>query len=245
MPQDGLFFRVLRRFNTILATLIGLAILIGGGFGAYNYYQMQKVMHARMSALGVNAPSASPGELSLLPATLGSAEAAYSPWDGTTFTLSRTAPLPDAATPDAYVGFTPNEVVNMMVIDPKTGEGSWLFAGNEQIIDMRDAVYEGAAQGATTTTTDVRPVLGMVLFVRPADKEGKATASAGTTVYMWSKASGAMVKLLTADKIETYDQAGADRYVIVYDKGGRMHAATWSIPGFKPLSDKTMPATPK
>lgn len=238
--QDGLFFRVLRRFNILWVAIAGLIIIVGGG------YHVWKNVYIRHELFGTHfvppkAIADKVGGYALDPANYGSSDTTYGPWDGAAFTLSRINPLPDSAKPEAFENYIPREVVNLMMFDPATGESFWLFPTNKQTIGARDAVYEGAAKEPAAPGADKRPILGMVMTVTDAETNKSGMVS----VYRWLKGSKSAVKLFTADTLLSFGQSGADRYVILYQKGKETHSAVYSLPDFKQLSDKRMPDAPK
>jgi hypothetical protein len=241
MPQDGLFFRVLRRFNIVMATLIGLSLIAFVGWHLY------KTPHLRREVLGQ--PVASPVSQFAWQKTGMSVD----PENYGTLVLSRNTPFPVAGTPDAFENYVPKQVLNVMVLDEKTGAGHWLFADNKQTIPMRDALYEGAPvahttpyEGApvahTTPSTDTRPVLGMVMVVVP---EAQAKAAKTQVIYAWTKRLGDAKKLVEMDEIVSIGQPEENRYVVIYRKGKALKSATYSVPDFKLLSEIDLPAAPK
>jgi hypothetical protein len=246
--QDGLFFRVLRRFNILWIAIAGLVIIAASGYHLYKYFGVRHHMPmvGFLSEPRVALASSSPSEPWIVPDDYGSAETQYGPWDGKLFVLMRNNPIPDLQTPDAFEGYVPSVVMNVLVVDPKSGEGAWLFPTNKQIINIREALFEGAAKVQSQPATDQRPAMGMVMYVTDTDtnKDGKLTAKDATSVYFWLKGATSATKLFSADRILNYNQAGADRYVILYQKGKETHSAVYSLPDFKQLSDKRMPDAP-
>lgn len=251
MPQDCLFFRILRRFNILWGALVGVALIALIGFCAYQHLYLHKPVawepypsagFATAEDIRPFTPMAS--EITVTPDAFGSANTEYGPWSGRLFVATRSNPLPNPMTPENFKNYVANTVVNILVVDAKHGDGAWLFPTNAQSILSRDAVFEGGAKGVTQPETDPRPVLGMVLFVADTDKTG-ALIRKTQAVYVWTKQSAKLVKLFAADKVLSYDQSGADRYLILYQAGKETRLATYSVPEFKQISDKLMPSLPK
>jgi hypothetical protein len=240
MPQDGLFFRVLRRFNMILVAIICLALIAFVGWHLY------KTPAVRGSLLGYHHAVAKPlvtkAQVAIQPENYGTPDTIYGPHLNTVLVLNRNMPFPTAEAPEAFENYVPRQALNIMVLDEKTGTGHWLFADNKQIITMRDALYEGEAVARTTPATDTRPVLGMVMVVVPdaAAKTAKLQA-----IYAWTKQLGTAKKLVDTDEMVSISQTAENRYVVIYRKGPATRSATYSVPDFKLLSDVELPAAPK
>lgn len=254
MPhQDGLFFRVLRRLNMIMLTIIGLTIIVGGGFVGWKYYEHQKkVLADRDAVMGEiysgrlrGEAGVKSGDLVVEAQNYGTVDTVYGPNENSIFVLNRVLP-PPAGVPEGYPAFGPHQAVNLMVVDETTGEGRWLFAGTKRLIESRDVVYEGAAVVRSVPGTDARPVIGLVMIVvdTDTDKDGKLTVKDKPTLYVWRKGTAEAVKLLDVDEAMSYGQLGADRYLIVYKKDKETRSALYSVPEFKLLSGKVLPETP-
>ena len=241
MPTDGLFFRVLRRFNILWFAILGVVVIAVTAYQVYSNPIFREYLVAVVKPVKATVlPAAKPG-ISVMPETYGSYDTEYAPWGGKVFVAVRNYPLPEPITPEAMQGYKPAETVNVLVIDAKGGDSVWLFPTNKQVIVSRDSLFEGAAKGFSKPQTDPRPVIGMVMLVAP-DGTAKTEPSA---VYVWTKESGKTVKLFVADKVLSFDQSGADRYLILYEKGTETHVATYALPEFKLISDKRVPDLPK
>jgi hypothetical protein len=245
MPQDGLFFRVLRRFNILWLAILGLVLTAAAGQQlCKSAYVRQHIVRGLVATDLAQPKVAAPGELAVIPDNFGSSDTEYRPWAGKVFVARRFMPMPEPATPESFKDYVPSQDVNILVTDAKSGEGVWLFPTNQQVITSRDAVYEGAAKAVTQSNTDPRPVVGMVMMVTDIGKAGKAIKDTAS-VYLWTKQSAKMVKLFAADKVLSYDQSGAERYMILYQRGAETRLATYAVPGFDLQSDKRMPDMPK
>jgi hypothetical protein len=242
MPQDGLFFRVLRRFNILWIALLGVLLIAAT---AYNLCHQPWLRHHFTPGPQVGSAAIAAGGFTVSPASYASQDTQDGPFDDQVFVLNHVAPAPDFRSSEGFKDFVPPYVANVMVFNNKTVEGAWLFPTNKQVIVSRDAVYEGAAKQQMPAASDPRPVIGMVMLVRAKPVKVGETAKDGVSFYVWTKGTAAAVKLIAADVAQTFGQVGADRYVILYKKGAETRVATYSVPEFKPLSDKRVPDAPK
>jgi hypothetical protein len=238
MPQDGLFFRVLRRFNLIIATLLGLALLAGAGFVGWNVvktgrpYPQPRLYGPTIPGL----PDKAVYDVQLAPAE--------TPKEATTtFRYSLYAMVRGASFEPGEFYRGP-ETVNLMDIDSKTGEGHWLFKGTNRNITMRDGVREGDLP--ENATSDSRPLVGLVLWVdeNVTDKDKAPTLNRNVSVYYWKNGTAEPVKLLTAEDGVSTGQIDGKRYGIVYKKGGKSISVIYSVPDFKIVAEKTLPDVP-
>lgn len=243
MPQDGLFFRVLRRFNIIIGTILGLSLIAVIGWHLYKTPEFRRaVIGQPIVSFPYRHPVAQP-DVVIEPENYGTPDTSYGPHGNTVLVLNRFAPFPTAAMPSDFEGYTPKRAINIMVLDEKAGTGHWLFATNKQFIALRDALYQGPVVTHTTPATDTRPLLGMVMEVAPdAEKPGVSKPEA---IYAWTKRLGEAKKLLDVDAMISVDQTAEDRYVVIYRKGKAIKSATYSVPDFKLLSEGDLPAAPK
>jgi hypothetical protein len=245
MPQDGLFFRVLRRFNMILVTIIALAVIGAVGWHVWKNPGFRHELTGR-PAFVLPAPAAQGEALVVEPENYGTSDTVYGPHQNTVMVLYRYPPFAAPGKAEEYPNYAPKQAVNIMVLDAKNGDGHWLFPDNKQVIVMRDALYEGPAESYTTPDTDKRPVLGMVLMVAPADtnKNGMLDVGDAATLYAWTKGAAAAKALVAIDEMISVGQYD-DHYIVVYKKGKDLKSATYSVPEFKLLADKVLPKAPK
>lgn len=242
MPQESLFFRILHRVNTILLTIIGLAIVFGAGYGIW--YE-----HERQHGLDIS-------RAELQAAT----------------DLAKLPPVPDIVVGEDYASlgsdYNPNgyinilkhashpplndygpgtDDVNAMVVDPRTGKGAWLFAGTKRNIVTREGIYEGAVKGRTTAETDTRPLIGLVLWVAETDtdKDGALTNADAITLYLWRKGETKVTKIRTVENLLSTSQVAADRWLITYRTGNTFHSALYSVPEFELIAENQLPEMPK
>lgn len=237
--QDGLFFRVLRRFNTLVLSLVILGAVALCGYDIWKHgFNWPHIFSQPYEEFGgpVSMPNAGT-TYAVLPD--------YSPVNlefpkNTGFyVLSRTSP-PLVGPSGVAVGYTAPETVNLMAIGAN-GEGHWLFKGTKQSIIARDMVREGPAplvQGYPTV--DTRPVIAAVMWVC---EDAKSVAK--PVAYLWKKGATEAVKLFEMDEGVGLGQMAEDRYQIVYKKGKETRAAVYSVPDFKLISDKALPEAPK
>lgn len=246
MPQDGLFFRVLRRFNIIWVALLGVLLIVGFGYHCWKNPMLRHELLGKPVASTVSLgvlPTAAQEVLD--PESFGSETSYYGPDENTVMVLNKYNAVPTA--PEDYANYVPKQAINVMVLDQKTGGGQWLFPGKKQIVVSRDALYEGAATTKTVPATDLRPAIGMTLGVIDADtdKDGALTTKDTPSLYVWTKGMPAAKKLMVMDEMISVGQYGADRYIVVYRKGKELRTVTYTIPEFTVVADKPLPATPK
>jgi len=252
MPhQDGLFFRVLRRVNMVLMTVV---LLCAVGFAGLVVLMTPKVQ-AALGAL-VGKPAEAPKPVSAAPTFHPQAEwfptaDHYPPYarDKILYVLKKTVPGALVIQPAdlAAPAEPPSEDVNIMIIDEKTGDASWLFKGNDQVILERDAIYDGPQPIGAVVGTDPRPIIAMVLQVVEDDtnNDGKLDANDDVTLYLWRKDSPKLVKLLTSEGSAGVGLAGKDRYLVNYGKDHKDRIAAFSVPDFELIYDKPLPELPR
>lgn len=244
MPQDGLFFRVLRRFNLIVWALVGIAALMV----AATYLPELPWMTSLIAKVGgdtavpvAQAPAKTDGYE--LQAEYYPSGEAYPPIarDKVLFVLRKSMPPVDPTT------FLPNkeEVVNLMVID-EDGQGHWLFQGHDRLIVSREAVYQGPQPAGAEVATDARPIVALVMQVVEADtnKDGKLGEDDAISLYVWRKGDSKAEKLLTSDTLMGVGRMGENRYLVNFDKGKTKMAAVYSLPDFKLISATPLPEAP-
>jgi hypothetical protein len=257
MPQDGLFFRVLRRFNMILVTVIGLVIIAGAGVAAWNYFvhilPMQEQFRSGFITEPKAAVPAAPTDI-VVSDDYATPNADYNP--GGYIQVLRRVPgsaqvIRSFSSTDPYGVAAPSypgvEDVNIMVVDPKSGKGHWLFEGTKRNIVMREAIYEGANKVKTVSQTDTRPLIGLVFWVveTDTDKDGALTASDAITLCLWLKGETRVTKLMQVDYLLSTSQITADRWLVTYRKGKELHTALYSVPEFQLVADNVLPDAPK
>jgi hypothetical protein len=235
--QDGLFFRVLRRFNTLV---LSLAILVAMAFGGYSIWKHGLKWGPFGEPEGGDVPLVSEP----LPAYGLTAES----FDARGFQYPLAPSLLVSSNAKASNPYVPwqSQAANLMVIDDK-GEGHWLFKDNNRLIETRDAVHKGEAVPLPPGAMDTRPVIGLVMTVIDGDanKDGKFDEKDPLAIYAWKQGAGEAVKLLDVDSVVSMEQTGADRYRIVYLKGKESRAAIYALPDFALVADKALPAAPK
>lgn len=246
MPhQDGLFFRILRRCNMVLLTIVLLTALLLMGRSFVLTPTLQFVMTKLHLA---SAPAAN---TKMLVASYDNQADWYPtenlyppiPRNKVLYVLRKTTATGKRG---GHAGTPTYEDVNVMIIDEKTGEGRWLFPGRNQVIVARDAIYEGDQPQGAVVGTDPRPITAMVLQVAEDDtnNDGKLTGADEVTLYVWRKDKPELLKLLTSDWGVGSGLAAPDRYMINYAKDKKERVAAYSVPEFKLLYDKALPDAP-
>ncbi len=232
--QDGLFFRVLRRFNILMGTVLALLLLGALGLAGWKI--------------------ATEGSLGFYPTLMPSIETpknltqkveynvALGGYDspGLDQTANRYALFVlNRSEGPSYYGMS--EAVNVMLIDDDTAEGHWAFKGVNRAIILRDAIRKGPLEA--TATIDARPVIGLLMWVQEYDvaKNGARVTKPGVTFYRWTISKAEAVKLLTVQEGLASGQIDANRYSIVYRKDGKIISAMYSLPDFKLITEKVLP----
>jgi hypothetical protein len=233
--QDGLFFRVLRRFNMVLCTLIALVLLAGAGIVGWSAVKEGRLGLFSFKSEPVPAVTKSSVKYEVALAPYGSKVTDTTTAGYDIFVLNRTA-WPEGA--EFYPG---PDVVNVMDIDPETGSGQWAFKGTARTIIMRDPVRKGDASGGSATGP--HSVVALVMWVHDGDigKDGFFTDKDGISVYVWRLGKTPAVKLLRAEDGISTGQSSATRYNIVYKKGKQTISAVYSVPDFKLVSENVLP----
>ena len=122
--------------------------------------------------------------------------------------------------------------VNVLIVDSDDASSRWMFPDNGQTILTRDELH--ANDGA------LAPVTGLVLTVTNASGESQRES-----LYYWRVGGGPAVRFLTADTVVSADQAGPDRYLVVYRNGVRTLAAVYSLIDFNVMAQKPAPEVPQ
>jgi len=143
------------------------------------------------------------------------------------------------ATPDA------SATVNILVVDKKTGNNSWLFKGYDRAITDQEAMLTGHWYYHEPEVDDDVPVELMVLKVVEADSNGDDLLSNADrqSLYVARFQMGPPEKFLSADQIYFTRQQGKE-FVVSYRDKGISYFTTFSLPDFKQVKQtivKDMP----
>jgi hypothetical protein len=249
MPQhEGWFFWFLRRLNTILLTIIALAIVVLGGHQLWRSVWLKHELFGGpvVAALPASSGNVKSTDFVVQTEAYPTPDTQYGPQTNVIYVQRHAEPLPANSSPETAELYPQGDAVNVMVIDENTGEGHWLFHGTGRYIMTRDVVYQGAPVASSEYGVDPRPIIGMVMLVVDSDtnKNGALDEKDIISVYLWRKGGTEAVKLLTSDTIPGIGQIGADRYLVTYEKGKKSMAALYSVPDFKLISDKPLPDAP-
>jgi len=236
MPQDGLFFRIVRRLFLLFGTLISLAILALGGYAGWNFYKTgyllptEPIPPLALPTTELTSPTyhihLAPFESHTSTPDISAPEST----DNRLYVLNRESLMPGVDYP------VESEVTNLMLIDLKTGGGKWLFKGTNRNIFARHCVRQGKLD--SNAAVDKRPIVGLVLMVD--EKNINAGADEVTSVYYWRLDRPDAVKLLEGVKGIAHGQLETG-YNIVYKKGSKTISVMYSIPDFKVISQTTLP----
>ncbi|MDR3526797.1 MAG: hypothetical protein P4L57_05920 [Rhizomicrobium sp.] len=142
-------------------------------------------------------------------------------------------------TPDA------SATVNILVIDKKTGNNTWLFSGYDRVITGQEAMLTGRWYYHEPQVDDDVPVELMVLKVVEADSNGDGFLSNADrqTLYVARFPTGVPEKILTADQIYFTRQQGKE-FLVSYRDKAVSYFTTFSLPDFQQVKQtivKDMP----
>ncbi len=250
--QDGLFFRILRRFNTLVLSLAILGAIALGGIAIWKHHIKWSHLFSDASEemMGSSIPLNAATAYTMVPDSIYGQAGTYEYLRGNgVYILTRNVPsssMAPAVSISPY-GYGVQEIANVMVIDANA-DGHWLFKGVKRSILTRDAIHQGAQQSATIMAgPDPRPVIGLVMLVIEGDanKDGVFNERDPLQVTVWKKGATEAVKLLDIDEAVSLGLTDAEHYQVVYKKGTQTRAAAYSVPDFKLISDKVLPDTPK
>lgn len=250
--QDGLFFRVLRRFNTLVLTLAILGAIALGGIAIWkNHIKWSNLFSsASEEMVGQAAPLSAATAYTMMPDSIYGQTGVYEYQRGNGFYILARGVPPTTLAPAVSIsgyGYGLQEIANVMVVD-NNAEGHWLFKGTKRSILTRDAIHQGAQQSATYMgAPDPRPVIGIVMLVIEGDanKDGVFNEKDPLQVTVWKKGATEAVKLLDIGEAVSLGLTDAEHYQVVYKKGKQTRAAAYSVPDFKLISDKVLPDEPK
>jgi hypothetical protein len=124
--------------------------------------------------------------------------------------------------------------VNLLIVNSDDASSRWMFPDNGQTILSRDELH------MTDGGTIYSPVTGLVLTV-----SNTAGESARESLYYYRIGGGPAVRFLTVDSIVSAQQAGSDRYLVIYRSGTRTVAAVYSLVDFRAVAEKIVPDIPQ
>ena len=133
--------------------------------------------------------------------------------------------------------------VNLLVVDDVNATSRWLFRGTARTILSRDEVHASDVADFNAYS----PVVALVLTVLDADtnKDGGIDGKDRQSLYFYRVGSAAAVEFFTADRVLAAQQAGSDRYLVIYENGNKAAAQLFSMLDFKPLSQNPLPDVPE
>jgi len=216
------YFRYLWRFNAIAMAVIGFAVVIA--------------FVANLLSPLWSAPHSGPaGSFAPIPK---SAEHGY------TYELARDAVRLSGTREELFVlkcwnGGPDARDVNLLVVNDASAASRWLFRGTDRTILARDEVHASDVADFNAYS----PVVAIVLTVADADtnKDDKLDGKDRRSLYFYRVGAASAVKFFTADRVLVAQQAGADRYLVIYENGDKAAAQLFSLLDFKPLSQSPLP----
>lgn len=131
--------------------------------------------------------------------------------------------------------------VNLLVVNGDTAASHWLFRGNGQLILSRDEVHASDIANYNA----VSPVTALVLTAVDVGADDKLAARDRESLYYYRVGGGGAVRFFTADRILAGRQAGADKYLVIYQDGGAAAAGLFSTYDFRLLAKKPVPQVPE
>jgi len=216
------YFRYLWRFNAIAMAVIGFAVVIA--------------FVANLLSPLWSAPHSGPaGSFAPIPK---SAEHGY------TYELARDAVRLSGTREEIFVlkrwkGGPEARDVNLLVVNNLSAASHWLFRGTDRTILARDEVHASDVADFNAYS----PVVAIVLTVADADtnKDDRIDGKDRQSLYFYRVGAASAVKFFTADRVLVAQQAGADRYLVIYENGDKAAAQLFSLLDFKPLSQSPLP----
>ena len=222
MQNAEKYFRYLWRFNAIAMAVIGFAVVIA--------------FVANLLSPLWSAPHSGPaGSFAPIPK---SAEHGY------TYELARDAVRLSGTREEIFVlkrwkGGPEARDVNLLVVNNLSAASHWLFRGTDRMILARDEVHASDVADFNAYS----PVVAVVLTVADADtnKDDRIDGKDRQSLYFYRVGGASAVKFFTADRVLVAQQAGADRYLVIYENGDKAAAQLFSLLDFKPLSQSPLP----
>ena len=226
MQNAEKYFRYLWRFNAVAMAVIGLAIVIA-------------FVANLMSSFWSAPHPGSSGSFAPVPKNAG---------HGYTYRLAHDA-IPLSGTHEQIFALkrwkdgSDGQDVNLLVVDDGNAKSHWLFRGTERTILSRDEVHASDVANFNAYS----PIVAIVLTVLDADtnKDGEIDRKDREALYVYRGGSAAAVEFFTADRILAAQQAGADRYLVIYENGNKAAAQLFSLLDFKPLAQNPLPDVPE
>lgn len=126
--------------------------------------------------------------------------------------------------------------VNLLVVDGDDASSHWMFPANDQTILSRDVLHADA--GAYS------PASGMVLTVLDHDVGDDGSRRNREALYCYRVGGGQAVRFFIADTIMAAQQAGPDRYLVIYRNGKSATAELFSLVDFHSIAKRPLPDVP-
>jgi hypothetical protein len=242
------FFRWVWRFNALLLALGGLFILTMAGWSAFGPSWRPAPPEGHFAPVPKGAEKDDTYRLSPLGfAAAGESFFALGRWDGAPKVyglamMSRRSPP-----------YTSVNAVNLLAIDGTSGAGHWLFRGFSRAVLSEDMIVKPGVKPSPANpdvpgqiTGRGGDVLALVIHTIDADtdKDGALTQKDRQSLYIYRPGSGFATKLIDVDYLLSSEQMGDGRYLVVYERGKTAVAAAYSLPDFKPVSEKPVPSVP-
>lgn len=238
MAEDNGFFRWLGRINAVLFLLaaIGVILAVGG-----LYLQSLDVWEQPPAA-----PVAQKGD-DTYEFGIGIGASVLNPYDWNIAVLDGTDEgvlvLQRRGSASGSVSrYGLNRNVNLLLVDLKTMQSRWLFAGVKHDIGRIVTVHESVTAREEKQTA----VTALLLSVASADSngDGKISAADDHALYAYRIGGGAPLKVIDAKSVAGVQQLDSDRVMVEYFDGKANRIALLSAKDFKPLAQSALPAMP-
>jgi hypothetical protein len=220
------YFRYLWRFNAAMVAVIGLAIVVA-------------FVANLLSPLWSASHSGQAGNFAPVPKNVAR---------GYTFRLAGDAISLSGTREEIFVlkrwkGESDAQDVNLLVVDDGNATSRWLFRGTDRMILARDEVHASDVANFNAYS----PVVALVLTVVDADtnQDGRIDRKDRKSLYFYRVGGASAVKFFTADRVLSAQQAGADRYLVIYENGNKAAAQLFSVFDLKSLSQSALPDVPE
>jgi hypothetical protein len=140
-------------------------------------------------------------------------------------------------------GDSDGQDVNLLVVDSGNATSRWLFRGTDRTILARDEVHASDVANYNAYS----PVVALVLTVVDADtnQDGGIDRKDRESLYFYRVGGASAVKFFTADHVLSAQQAGNDRYLVIFENGNKAAAQLFSLLDFKPLIQSPLPDVPE
>lgn len=129
--------------------------------------------------------------------------------------------------------------VNILLVDGRLATGRWMFEGVNQIVGVRDQIYDTASASAGKAKA-----VAMVVEIRSAvtNKDGTIEAGDGFELIAHRFDTGARSTLLKGSvSVAFVGQTEGGAILVMYEEGKKTVVATFDVNDFRPLAKNELP----